>query len=111
MNSTLLLLTIQNELERVLMGRRIPPLRRAHLWLGVKPHQDLSQPIRDAVCLAYFKACDLMRRKAYAMAMETGWTDMPKKRPTRGCSPFGKPSPPLLEWEAQDQSGCLLRRK
>ena len=75
MNSTLLLLTIQNELERVFVGRRIPPLRRAHLWLGVKPHQDLSQPVWDAVCLAYFKACDLMRRKAYAMALETGWTD------------------------------------
>jgi hypothetical protein len=48
MNSTLLLLTIQNELERVFVGRRIPPLRRAHLWLGVKPHQDLSQGVWDA---------------------------------------------------------------
>eukprot|EP00890_Picochlorum_soloecismus_P004431 jgi/Picsp_1/498/NSC_00496-R1_---NA--- len=62
-------------MKRVFVGRRIAPLRRVLLWPGVKTHQDLSQPIWDAVCLAYFKACDLMRRMAYAMVIETGWAD------------------------------------
>ena len=45
------------------------------------------------------------------MAMRLGGsTLLPKKYPKRGYSPFGKHSPLLLEWEAQDQHGCLLRR-